>query len=50
MTEILIYLGVFVGGAAVGYLIAAVTETRIERKLDKKFWQMQDDLREVFKK
>ena len=50
MTETVMVLGVFVGGLAVGYVIAAVTETRLERKLDKKFWRMTDDLREVFKK
>ena len=28
--------------------IAAVTETRVERKLDRRFWAMQDDLKDWF--
>ena len=29
---------IFAAGVIVGFTIAAVTETRVERKLDKKFW------------
>lgn len=50
MTSILTTLAIFAAGLLIGYAIAAVTETRLERKLDKKFWRMTDDLREVFKK
>ena len=44
MTEILMVLGVFVAGLAIGFGIAAVTETRVERKLDRRFWALQDDI------
>ena len=50
MMETLTTLGVFVAGLVIGYVIAAVTETRLERKLDKKFWAMQDQLRELIGK
>ena len=48
MTEILMVLGVLVAGLAIGFGIAAVTETRVERKLDRRFWAMQDDLKDWF--
>lgn len=50
MIETLTTLAIFAAGLLIGYATAAVTETRLERKLDKKFWRMTDDLREVFKK
>ena len=50
MTEFLIYAGVFVGGGVLGYVVAAVTEFRFERKLDKKFWAFQDEIREIVKR
>lgn len=50
MMETLTTLGVFIAGLVIGYVIAAVTETRLERKLDKKFWKMQDQLRELIGK
>ena len=39
-----------VGGAVIGFTIAAVSETRVERKLDKKFWQMKHDLEKALKR
>ena len=42
--EALIFVAVFAAGVVAGFTIAAVTETRVERKLDKKFWAMKHDL------
>ena len=50
MTEILMAVGIFAVGVIVGFTIAAVTETRVERKLDKRFWRMTDDLRDALKR
>ena len=50
MISSLILLAVFAAGLAVGFTIAAVTETRVERKLDKKFWAMQNDLRDLIQR
>ena len=41
---------IFAAGVIVGFTIAAVTETRVERKLDKKFWQMKHDLEQALKR
>ena len=48
--DVLIAVGIFAAGLVIGFGIAAVTETRLERKLDKKFWKMQDQLRELIGK
>ena len=40
---------IFAVGGIFGFTIAAVTETRVERKLDKKFWAMQNELKGIFK-
>ena len=37
-------------GAVIGFTIAAVSETRVERKLDKKFWKLQDDIKDLLKR
>ena len=50
MTEILMVLGVFVAGLAIGFGIAAVTETRVERKLDERFGALRDDIGEWIKR
>ena len=40
---------IFAAGVIVGFTIAAVTETRVERKLDKKFWAMKGEIKDLLK-
>ena len=39
--------GIFVAGLVAGYIIAAVTDFRIERKIDQRFIELKDDLRNL---
>ena len=44
-----LYVLFFALGIVVGFTIAAVTETRVERKLDKKFWAMKGEIKDLLK-
>ena len=48
--DVLMAVLIFAAGVIVGFTIAAVTETRVERKLDKKFWRMQGEIEELLKR